>query len=46
MSRQATLALQAAGMRRTHGAYASRKFAIKHGVLALYRLAVQLSASE
>lgn len=44
MHPQAILALKAARLRHTAGAYASRQFAIKHGVLPLYRLALQLAA--
>ena len=41
---QAWHALRAAHLRKTAGRYAATKYAAKHGVLPLYRLAVQLAA--
>ena len=46
MSDKAKLALRAVELRDTCGAYASRRFAVKHGVLGLYRLALQLAAGN
>lgn len=39
-------AIKAANLRRTIGNFAARRYAVKHGVLPLYRLACQLAAVE
>jgi len=44
MSEQAFHAIKAVELRRTCGRFAASRYAEKHGVTALYRLARQLSA--
>jgi hypothetical protein len=46
MSLSAWHAIRAESLRKSIGSYAARKYAVKHGVLGLYRLACQLSAVE
>lgn len=48
LSPAARLALRAVLLRKTCGAYAARRFALKNGseVLSLYRLALQLEAAK
>ena len=43
---QAQRAIHAAKLAKTCGIYASRKYAMRHGVLALWRLAMQLEATK
>ncbi len=43
MTIQAQLAIKAVSIRRACGRYAASRFAAKHGVSSLYRLALQLS---
>jgi len=45
MTQAAEIALRAANMRYQVGEYAARKYAERNGVLSLYRLALQLSAT-
>jgi len=45
MSNQTRIALRAVLLRHTVGNYAARRYAESHGVLGLYRLALQLSAT-
>lgn len=45
MSPAAVLAIKAAGLRSSCGRYAANRFAMKHGVFPLYRLALQLGAA-
>lgn len=44
MHHQAALALKALRIKQTCGGFAARRFAAKHGVLGLFRLAQQLEA--
>ena len=46
MSTQAAHALKAVEIRNTCGRYAASRYAEKHGVRSLYRLACQLSAVQ
>lgn len=45
-SKQAAAALYAVQLKRTCGPWSARRYAIKHGVLGLYRLAQQLEAVQ
>lgn len=46
MSEQAALALKALRIKAQQGPYAARRFAIRHHVLGLFRLAQQLQAVQ
>ena len=46
MSNQASLAFKALHIKQTCGAYAARRFAVRHGILPLYRLVQQLEAVQ
>lgn len=46
MSMQAWHAVKAVQIRNTCGRYAASRYAEKHGVRSLYRLALQLSAAQ
>lgn len=43
---QSQRAIHAAKLAKTCGIYASRRYAVKHGVLPLWRLAMQLEAMK
>lgn len=43
---QAQRALHAVAIAKRCGIYASRKYAVRHGVLALWRLAMQLEVTK
>lgn len=46
MSLQSWYAIKAVEIRNTCGRYAASRYAEKHGVRSLYRLALQLSAAQ
>jgi len=46
MTHRAKIALRAVELRRTCGNDAARRYAINNGCLALYRLALQLTATK
>lgn len=46
MMQSTILAIRAVELRRTCGRYAASRYAARHGVSSLYRLALQLSVSS
>lgn len=46
MHQQAALALKALKIKSQQGPYAARRFAVRHNVLGLFRLAQQLEAVQ